>query len=223
MQLCFAKKTLLLCHTWSCSQNTDHSGSILGYRLIQHMLQLLTVLYLGLVWSKWVPCWVCFAHNYLLVGCTNVTGYGKTKHSPHFVESEINTPSESTFIVDHNGTFIFFFQSDSPVQSYSLLNANNTQVDFDRTRYLFWTRRTSGWVRRRTIACAQESYAHKNRALHSGSPTHSVVMHVRSSARDRSSRIDYWTLNSRNVNSMFDANGRFFPSRSQIIVVNIHC
>jgi len=36
-----------------------------------------------------------------------VTGYGKTNHSPHFVETEINTPSESTFIADHNGTFIF--------------------------------------------------------------------------------------------------------------------
>jgi len=31
---------------------------------------------------------------------------------------------------------LLFFQSDIPVQSYELLNANNTQVDFDRTRYL---------------------------------------------------------------------------------------
>ena len=36
-----------------------------------------------------------------------VTGYGKTNHSRYFVETEINTPSESTFIADHNGTFIF--------------------------------------------------------------------------------------------------------------------
>jgi len=36
-----------------------------------------------------------------------VTGYGKTNHSQHFVEIEINTPSESTFIADQNGTFIF--------------------------------------------------------------------------------------------------------------------
>ena len=36
-----------------------------------------------------------------------MTGYGKTNHSPHFFETEINTPSESTFIADHNGTFIF--------------------------------------------------------------------------------------------------------------------
>jgi len=31
---------------------------------------------------------------------------------------------------------LLFFQSDFPVQSYELLNANNTQVDFDRTRNL---------------------------------------------------------------------------------------
>ena len=43
----------------------------------------------------------------------------------------------------------------------------------------------------------------------SGSPTLSVVMNVRSNARDQSSRIDYWTLNSRNINSMFAVNGWF--------------
>jgi len=31
---------------------------------------------------------------------------------------------------------LLFFQSDFPVQSYELLNANNTQVDFDHTWYL---------------------------------------------------------------------------------------
>ena len=31
---------------------------------------------------------------------------------------------------------LLIFQSDFPVQSYELFNANNTQVDFDRTRYL---------------------------------------------------------------------------------------
>jgi len=31
---------------------------------------------------------------------------------------------------------LLFFQSDFPVQSNELLNANNTQVDFDHTRYL---------------------------------------------------------------------------------------
>jgi len=36
-----------------------------------------------------------------------VTGYGKTNHSRYFVETEIITPSESTFIADHNGTFTF--------------------------------------------------------------------------------------------------------------------
>ena len=40
-------------------------------------------------------------------GGAYVTGYGKTNHSLHFVETEINTPSERTFIADHNGTFIF--------------------------------------------------------------------------------------------------------------------
>ena len=209
MQLCFAKKTLLLCHTWSCSQNTDHSGSILGYRLIQHMLQLLTVLYLGLVWSKWVPCWVCFAHNYLLVGCTNVWP-AMEKPTIRRILSKVrlihrNTPSESTFIADHNGTFIFFF---------------NRTLLCKVIRFWMRTIRKLISIAHGTIAW---KYAHKNRALHSGSRTHSVVMHVRSSARDRSSRIDHWTSNSRNVNSMFDARGRFFPSRSQTIVVNIHC
>ena len=60
--------------------------------------------------------------------------------------------------------------------------------------------RTSGSVRHRTIAW---KYAYKNLVLHSGSSTHSVAMQVRSSACDWSSRIDYWTLNSHNVNSMF--------------------
>ena len=55
---------------------------------------------------------------------------------------------------------------------------------------------------------------------YSGSPTHLVVMHVRSSARDRSSRIDYWTLNSRNVNSTFAASGRFSHSRSHLFTIN---
>jgi len=31
---------------------------------------------------------------------------------------------------------LLFFQSDFPVQSYELLNANNMQVDFDRTQDL---------------------------------------------------------------------------------------
>ena len=38
---------------------------------------------------------------------TCVTDYGKTNHSRHFVETEINTPSERTFIADQNGAFIF--------------------------------------------------------------------------------------------------------------------
>jgi len=31
---------------------------------------------------------------------------------------------------------LLFFQSEFPVQSYELLNVNNTQLDFDRTRYI---------------------------------------------------------------------------------------
>ena len=78
----------------------------------------------------------------------------------------------------------------------------------------FWTRWTSGSVHGRTIAW---KYAYKNLTLHSRSPTHSVVTNIRSSARDWSLRIDYWTLNSRNVNSIFAASGRFFHSRSQMV------
>ena len=63
----------------------------------------------------------------------------------------------------------------------------------------FWTHRTSSSVRCQTIAW---KYAYNNLVLHSRNPTHSVVMHVKSSACHRSSRIDYWTLNSCNVNSM---------------------
>jgi len=77
----------------------------------------------------------------------------------------------------------------------------------------FWTHRTSGSVRGLTIAW---KYAYKNPTLQSGSPTHSVVTRVRSSARDRSLRIDYWTLNSHNINSMFAASGRFFHSGSHL-------
>ena len=33
---------------------------------------------------------------------------------------------------------LLFFQSDFPVQTYELLNANNTQLDFDRTRYILY-------------------------------------------------------------------------------------
>jgi len=47
--------------------------------------------------SVWVRC-ECVVY---------VTGYGKTNHLRHFVETEINTPSERTFIADHNGAFIF--------------------------------------------------------------------------------------------------------------------
>ena len=77
----------------------------------------------------------------------------------------------------------------------------------------FWTHRTSGSVRRWTIAW---KYAYKNLMLQSGSPTRSVVMNVWSSARDRSTRIEYWTLNSRNVNSMFAASGWFMLRRSHL-------
>jgi len=52
---------------------------------------------------------------------------------PQCNETEINMPPESKFIADQNG---IFFQLDFPAQSYELLNANNTQVDLDRTRYL---------------------------------------------------------------------------------------
>ena len=113
---------------------------------------------------------------------------------------------------------LLFFQSDFCVQSYEFwMRTIRKSVSIARGTYSarkFWARRTSGLVRRQTIAW---KYAHKNLALHSGSPTHSVVMHVRSSARDRSSRIDYWTMNSRNVNSMFAASSRFFHSRSHIV------
>ena len=77
----------------------------------------------------------------------------------------------------------------------------------------FWMHRTSGLVRCRTIAW---KYAYKNLMLYSGSRTHSVVMHVRSSARDWSSCIDYWTWNSHNVNSVFAVNRWFIQSRSQM-------
>jgi len=63
--------------------------------------------------------------------------------------------------------------------------------------------------------------------LQSRSLTRSVVMNVRSCARDRSSRIDYWTLNSCNVNSMFAASGWFMgetvtytATLSQLIQLN---
>jgi len=52
--------------------------------------------------------WSCREVNYItVVQSIYVTGYGKTNHLRHFVETEINTPSERTFIADHNGAFIF--------------------------------------------------------------------------------------------------------------------
>jgi len=80
----------------------------------------------------------------------------------------------------------------------------------------FWTRRTSSSVRGQTIAW---KYAYRI-SRYSGNPMHLVVMHVRSSTRDRSLRIDYWTLNSRNVNSTFAASGRFSHSRSHLFTIN---
>ena len=77
----------------------------------------------------------------------------------------------------------------------------------------FWTHRTSGSVRCRTITW---KYAYKNLTLHSGSLTCLVVMHFRSSTRNRSLCIDYWTLNSHNIYSMFAVYARFMLSRSHI-------
>ena len=146
---------------------------------------------------------------------TYVTGYEKTIHSPHFVETEINTPSEHLLLI----TMVLSF--------FSIRLSCAKLWAFECKQYASWFRLhvvlimhvnsehvgLSGSVRGRTIVW---KYAYKNLMLHSGSPTHSVVMHVRSSTRDRSSRIDYWTLNSRNVSSMFAASGQFFHSRSHI-------
>jgi len=63
-----------------------------------------------------------------------VTGYGKTNHLQHMSKLRlIHRQREHLLLIT---VVLLFFQSDFPVQSYELLNANNTQVDFDRTRYL---------------------------------------------------------------------------------------
>ena len=54
---------------------------------------------------------------------------------PQCNETEFNTPSESKFIADQNGTFIFSIGLPC-AKLYELLNANNTQVDLDHTQYL---------------------------------------------------------------------------------------
>ena len=144
---------------------------------------------------------------------TYVTGYGKTNHSPHFVETEINTPSEHLLLIT---IVLLFFSIGLSCAKLWAFECEQYASWFRSPAYntrKFWTRRSSGSVRGRTIAW---KYAYKNLTLHSGSPTHSVVTHVRSSTRDRSSRIDYWTLNSRNVNTMFAASGQFFHSRSHM-------
>ena len=56
-----------------------------------------------------------------------------SQHSPHYVETEINTPSESTLLITE---VLHFFQLNLPVQSYGLLNMINARVYFDRTCYL---------------------------------------------------------------------------------------
>ena len=148
---------------------------------------------------------------------TYVTGYGKTNHSPHFVETEINTPSEHLLLITM--VLLFFFNRTFLCKVMSFwMRTIRKLISIARGTYnahKFWTRscRTSGSVRGQTIAW---KYAYKNFTLHSGSPTHLVVTHVRSSTHDWSSRIDYWTLNSRNVNTMFAASGQFFHSRSHM-------
>ena len=94
---------------------------------------------------------------------------------------------------------LLFFQSDFPVQLWaleytSLFQSHTALINVCK----FWTSRTSSLVHHQTIAW---KYAYKNLTLHSGSCTHLAVMHIRSSTCDRSSRIDYWTLNSHNINS----------------------
>ena len=77
----------------------------------------------------------------------------------------------------------------------------------------FQTRRTSGLRSHRTIA---SKYAFNNLELRTGSPTRSVVTRVRSSASDQYSLRSHWTLNPRNVNSMFAVNGWFMLRGSHI-------
>ena len=65
-------------------------------------------------------------------------------------------------------------------------------------------------------------YVYNNLMLHTKSPMHSVVTHVRSNAHDHTSCMEHWTLNSRNVNSTFAVNGwfilsTFWPSGSTLV------
>ena len=57
----------------------------------------------------------------------------QTTHSPHFVETEIETPLESTLSIT---MVLLFFQPKLPVQSYGLLNVINTRVNLDYTQHL---------------------------------------------------------------------------------------
>jgi len=102
---------------------------------------------------------------------------------PQCNETEINTPPESKFIADQNGTFIFFNRTSMRKVMSFWMRTIRKLISITRGTYnarKFWTRRTSGSVRRRTIT---RKYAYRNLKLHSGSPTHAVVMHFRSSAR----------------------------------------
>ena len=135
---------------------------------------------------------------------------------PQCNKTEINTPPERKFIADQNGTFIFSIglPCDKVMSFWMRTMCKLISIARGTSNVRkFWTRRTSGSEHRRTITW---KYVYKNLTLHSGSLTRSVFMHFRSSARDRGSRIDYWTLNSRNVNSMFAAYARFMLSRSHI-------
>jgi len=63
-----------------------------------------------------------------------VTSYGKTNRSPILSKLRlIHRQREHLLLIT---MVLLVFQSDFPVQSYELLNANNTQVDFNCTQYL---------------------------------------------------------------------------------------
>ena len=127
----------------------------------------------------------------------------------HCVETEIITPSESAFIADQNGTFSFFNCTFLYNVMSFLMRTTRKFISIACGTYSackFQACRTSGSVCRRTIA---KKYAYNNLMLHSRSSMHSVVMHFRSSACNRSLRTDYWTLNSHNINSVFAVNGWF--------------
>ena len=127
--------------------------------------------------------------------------------------STLNTPSENTFIADQNGTFIFSiglscaklwaFECEQYTTWFRLHVVLLMCVNSERVGLL--VRYIDEQCMHTRISCYKAEVL-RVRLLWTLEVAHTIEVR----------RIHYWTLNTRNVNSMFAVNGWFIQSRSQI-------